>query len=252
MRGIGHVAREAEHVFLINQLEETLATMRFKICRIIPGKQRQQGRYGQQGEAPQQGKEVVTAQQQIDTGHAAGQNDSHRSLGEGCSGHQRPGQPGNALQAPLGPAVERIERQHDEGGQQHVDPAGISGAVHLKAGEREQPHEQGHLHIAPPRVEHEAAQYHHPDGKGRRQTGRVLADSAGQRRNCGHAPVEERRLEGDFVTVVDGQHPVAVLQHGIGHDGLAGFAAGVEERIAQKDKEGKAAQQGQQQQCLLL
>ena len=36
--------------------------------------------------------------------------------------------------------------------------------------------------------------------------------------------MKEGGLVGYVATVVDGQYQVAMLEHGVGHDGLAGFA----------------------------
>ena len=56
----------------------------------------------------------------------------------------------------------------------------------------------------------------------------MRAIAAREERHGGYAVVEERRLVGNVDAVVDGQYPVAVLQHGKGDHCLARLALGVE------------------------
>ena len=74
--------------------------------------------------------------------------------------------------------------------------------------------------------------------QGRRQTTCKFTDASQEPgENC-YEPMEHRRFEGDFVTVVDRKNPVAVLQHRHGHNGFAGFATRIERSGSEKPEEG--------------
>ena len=57
---------------------------------------------------------------------------------------------------------------------------------------------------------------------------------AGAEAEEGDAPVKERWLVRDVATMVDGQYPVAVFQHGVGNHRLARFSLGVEIRESEE------------------
>ena len=46
--GIGHLAEETQHVFLVDEVEKTLSAMRFCVGQRIPSKERQEGEGGEQ------------------------------------------------------------------------------------------------------------------------------------------------------------------------------------------------------------
>ena len=74
--------------------------------------------------------------------------------------------------------------------------------------------------------------------QGRRQAARKFTDASQEPGECCNKPMEHRRF-------VDGENPVAVLQHRHGHNGFAGFAARIERSGSEKPEEGDDAENQQ-------
>ena len=132
------------------------------------------------------------------------------------------------MQPAFVPAIQVVESHYDKCRQQHVHPAGHGSPVYFKVGQGQQGRQQGDGFVVAMGEETERGSDHCRSSQGRRQTGGEFRHVAAEGRKQSNKPVKQRGLESDFVTVVDGQYPVAVLYHGVGYNGLARFAARIE------------------------
>ena len=139
----------------------------------------------------------------------------------------------------------RHQGTYHESGKQEVNAASHGRTVHLEAGERDDGGDDAHRGIVAAREETIGGQHNTRSPQGRRQAARKFTDASQEPREGCDKPMEHRRFEGDFIAIVDGKNPVAVLQHRHGHNGFAGLAARIEGSGSEKPKEGDDAEDQQ-------
>ena len=113
----------------------------------------------------------------------------------------------------LCPAIHCQQRTHHQGCQEHVHTAGHARAVHFEVGQRDARREQCQRDAAAPRIEGIDPQRHEAQSQGRGQARGEFVDTARKGADARNEPVEKGRFEGNLVAIVDGENPVAMLNH---------------------------------------
>ena len=247
MAFVAHLSGESADVLLEHEVEEGIAPP--QPCGVVPYSGQQHCRQCQREHAQQGGEEALAAEEEEDSHGHAWQQRAYGAFGKDRAGEERPG--GKPLRefsfaAPvLADAVEDIDGDYHAGSEHHIDTARHRRAEHFEACQCDDAHNNGEAVAAFAPGPCESCHY---QGYGRQcggKTREVFVDYASveQPRRRGYHPCQQRRFVGHVGAETQRQHPVAALQHGYGHNGLARFALGIEPSFPQPRQQQQHAEQ---------
>lgn len=179
MGSIGHLSRKTQHVFFIDELQETRSAIGFVIGGPIPQAKRDEAEQGNDSKLPEEGEEAgLATRQHIERHHGTRQYDANGALGQGGTSQQEYHQPRQAACTMFGPMMAGHQGAHHESGEQEVDTAGHGRTVHLETGERDDGGDDASGGIVATREEAIGGQDNARSPQGRRQAARKFANAS--------------------------------------------------------------------------